>query len=519
VTRAPGYGPAPMRRPRPQARPLVAILFAFAALVGNHAAWAQSQATLPESLQPDVERARQAFPNLIEYSPRPGGVVISGVDPGALEALLARLTAGEFTPEIEAALRVLFQGIERQVGAVGALGRNVMQEIAGTTAVGGGKEALRGVARLLFEVMEAGNAYSILAQELLSEKLRCGAAAIGDEDLTREIATRVSPDVQFGVSHTDGTVADRYGLHDQANLYTVVADGPRVVATGGFGTIAISTDAGLSWATPATGTDEPLYAAAFGPEAEIWAVGRRGTVLHSTDNGRHFERIPTPFDRHFFGVSPLGPGEALVVGDYGLQLVRDREAGVWRCEPRDEDIILGRVVPAGGDAALVAEFGTLERLPGGRVPGERGRLSGVPEDVYLFDLWFDAAGEVGIAVGLAGTVLRSEDGGAHWAAVATGLDADLYGVGGADDRVVVVGERGVVAISDDRGRSFSRADRLALRLPFYDVALSDPDTGFMVGPRGLIVALRDGGERAEVVRGPGVEAPTAHDEDTEARRD
>jgi hypothetical protein len=468
---------------------------------------AQSQTLPPGTSMNEVRMVERAYPRLIEYSTRPGGLVVSGVDPAALETLLDQLAGGEFTPEIDAAVRLLVQGMSLRSGTVGALGRNLMQDIAGAAATGGGTAAVRGVSGLLFDVMEdLANPYSILAQDLLSEKMRCGAAAAGDDVLVREIAERTSPDREFAfVSRTDGTTADRYGLHDQADLFTVVAKGPRVIATGYFGTVVVSRDAGVSFRTPATGTDEPLYAAAFGPDEEVWVVGRHGTVLHSTDDGESFAPRPTPFDRHFFGVSARGPGEALVVGDFGLQLVRDAQADLWRCVPRDEDIILGRIVPAGPDRALVGEFGTIERLPGGRLPGHRGRLSSVPEDIYLFDLWFDASGQVGIAVGLSGTVMRSEDGGSSWALVDAGVDADLYGVGGAGERVVLVGERGTIAISDDRGRSFEHRTVPGLRLPFHDVALADPENGYLVGPRGLIVALREGGERFELVRGPGAE--------------
>jgi photosystem II stability/assembly factor-like uncharacterized protein len=465
----------------------------------------RAQTVLPDALMADVAVVDAAYPGLIEYGTRDGGLIVSGVDPAALDVLLEQLGEGAFTPEMEAAVRLILQGLSRQTGTLGALGRNLMQDIAGVTATGGGTAAVHGVTRLLFEVMEdLANPYSILAQSLLAEKMRCGAAAAGDDVLVREISKRTSPNREFAfLSETDGTIADRYGLHEQADLYTVIAQGQRVVATGYFGTVVVSRDAGASFRTPDTGTDEPLYAAAFGPGDAVWAVGRRGVVIQSTDGGESFVRSPTPFDRHLFGVSAGASGEVLVVGDFGLQLSRDPESGAWGCVPRDEDIILGRIVPAGADTALVAEFGTLERMPGGRQPGLRGKLSGVPDDIYLFDLWFDAAGEVGIAVGLAGTVMRSDDGGASWAPVEAGLDADLYGVGGAGDRVVVAGERGVIAISNDRGRSFEQHTVPGLHLPFYDVALGDADNGYLVGPRGLIVALREGGDRIEVVRGPG----------------
>ncbi len=496
---------------RPAVRFFTAIPLALSLLLALVHTPAESQTLLPETLMNDVGMVEQAYPQLIEYSTRPGGLVVSGVDPAALRVLLDQLGAGDFTPEMAAAVRLMLQGLSQQTGTVGALGRNLMLDITGVAASSGGTAAVRGVTRLLFELMEdLANPYSILAQNLLSEKMRCGAAAAGDDALVREIAERTSPDREFAfLSWTDGTIADRYGLHDQADLYTVVARGTRVIATGHFGTVVVSRDAGVSFRTPATGTDEPLYAAAFGPGEELWVAGRHGAVLHSTDGGESFTRRPTPFDRHFFGVSVLGSGEVLVVGDFGLQLVRDAQADLWRCVPRDEDIILGRIVPAGLDRVLVAEFGTLERLPRGRLPGRRGKLSGIPEDVYLFDLWFDASGQVGIAVGLSGTVMRSEDGGASWTPVAAGLDADLYGVGGAGDRVVVVGEGGVIAISDDRGRSFEQRTVPGLRLPFHDVALGDKENGYLVGPRGLIVALRDGGKYFEVVRGPGAKTASS----------
>lgn len=472
---------------------------------GPDAARAQSSDASAGIPPGDSEAVERAYPGLIQYASRPGGRVVAGVDPAVLQTLLDELAAGEITPDAEAAVRLVILGLSKQTGTLGALGRNITQDIAGAASSSGSPAAVRGVSSVLFDVMEdLANPYSILAQDLLSEKMRCGAAAAGDDALVHEIAERTRPDRGADLlSHTDGTMADRYGLHERADLYSVVARGPRVIATGYFGTVVLSEDAGASFRTPATGTDEPLYAAAFGPGQELWAVGRNGTVLYSTDGGERFERRPTPFDRHLFGVSAGAPGEALVVGDFGLQLVRDAAAGRWRCVPRDEDVILGRIVPAGPDRALVGEFGTLERLPGGHLPGRRGTLTGVPEDIYLFDLWFDDSGRVGIAVGLSGTVMRSEDGGATWAPVATDLDADLYGVGGAGQRVVVAGERGVVAVSDDAGRTFTQRVVPGLRLPFHDVAMADPENGYLVGPRGLIVALREGGERFEVLRGPG----------------
>ncbi len=209
-------------------------------------------------------------------------------------------------------------------------------------------------------------------------------------------------------------------------------------------------------------------------------------MLHSTDGARSFERRPTPFQRHYFGVVATGPGASLVVGDFGLQLATSDGGGSWTCLPREEDVILGRVVPAGPDALMVGEFGTLERLPGKEPPGKPGRVSGVPDDIYLFDAWFEPDGRVGLAVGLSGTVLRSEDGGESWSPLQTDFDADLYGVGGSGQRVWVVGESGFWAWSEDGGRSFQASGAASVSVSLHDISFDEAGRGFAVGLRGAI---------------------------------
>jgi photosystem II stability/assembly factor-like uncharacterized protein len=479
------------------------IALALVVVLGLVPVTGRGQSPLSEALADDLARAREAWPGLVQLDERAAGPVVMGAAEAPLAALLAELRAGRFPPGTRSALRVLFSGLASQTGMVAVRGRQLMQDAAGAAASSGAGPALRGLAALLAEVMEdPASAYSLLAQELLSEKLRCGAAARSDDELVRQIAERVNPDRAFPLAGTDGTVADRYGLHVGADLYSVIARGRDVVAVGRFGTLAVSRDGGASWYYPETGTDEPLHAAAFVPGSdELWVAGRSGVVLRSRDAGYSVERVAAPFDRHLFGIAARAAGDVLVVGDFGLQLVHER--GHWRCVPRDGDVVLGRIVPAAGDAVMIGEFGTIERLPGGRLPGRRAEITGVPDDVWPFDAWFDATGRTGLVVGLGGMVLRSEDGGAHWAPVRSGLSADLFGVGGYGTRVVVVGETGTIAVSDDLGRHFEPRPTPGPTEALHDVAFGDADTAFAVGPRGTILALRDGARRIEWLRGPG----------------
>ncbi len=461
-----------------------------------------ARAEVRPELAAEIERTRAAYPGLLSLAP--GDRFLVSVDDAALASLLDAVRAGRWSGELEAALGVAIEGLSRAQGPAATHGRFLLGEVAGRAAASGSRETLRGATRLLERFLEdQTHEYSLLAQELLAGKLRCGAASLGDRELVERIGARTNVDRERGLAGTDGTVADRYGLHERAGLYSVAARGSRVIAVGYFGTAVVSNDGGESWQTPATGTDEPLFAVALGPGDEVWAAGRAGALIRSADGGRSFARRATPFERHVLGLLAPRPGEALAVGDFGLQIHTTDGGDTWKCLPREEDVVLGRIVRAGDDAALAGEFGTLERLPGGMPPGRRGVLHGVPEDLYVFDVWFDEPGRIGVAVGLEGAILRSDDAGASWQRVRSDFDADLAGVGGSGERVVVAGEGGFLAVSSDGGASFTRARSPALPFPLADVELADSRRAFAVGPRGLVLRSDDGGESFRAVRGAG----------------
>lgn len=459
--------------------------------------------TINQIFEAGREAVIARYPGLLETEALRDGISLTGIGDDQIESLYAQIFAGEWNSDMALAFRTIFAGLSEQAGLVGVEGREILQALAGVAGESRNGEVLRGVASVLAEIMNnAAHPYTLLAQDLLSEKLRCGAASAGENELIVEIAAMVDPDRAYEFAGTDGTVGDRYGLHHAADLFSVATRGQQVVAAGYFGTLLVSHDSGETWSAPDTGTDEPLFAVSPGGEDEWWAVGRGGVVLHSTDGAQSFERRPTPFQRHYFGVIATGPGASLVVGDFGLQLATGDGGGSWTCLPREEDVILGRVVPAGPDALMVGEFGTLERLPGREPPGEPGRVSGVPDDIYLFDAWFEADGRVGLAVGLSGTVLRSEDGGESWAPLQTDFDADLYGVGGSAGRVWVVGESGFWAWSEDGGMSFEAGGAASVSVSLHDISFDEAGRGFAVGLRGAIFRT-DGTGRALVPVHPG----------------
>lgn len=68
----------------------------------------------------------------------------------------------------------------------------------------------------------------------------------------------------------------------------------------------------------------------------------------------------------------------------------------------------------------------------------------------------------------------------------------LLGVARAGDRLVAVGERGVVVLSDDHGRTWRQA-RVPVSVTLTTVAFADKHTGFAAGHFGVVLRTEDGG--------------------------
>lgn len=103
-----------------------------------------------------------------------------------------------------------------------------------------------------------------------------------------------------------------------------------------------------------------------------------------------------------------------------------------------------------------------------------------------------------VAVGSRGHVLTSRDR-RHWVQSPVPTRAMLNRVVSlADGRLFAVGHDGVILLSRDRGRSWSRQhEAISDQRPntLYDIAFVSPLRGYAVGAFGLLLATEDGGKR------------------------
>ena len=249
----------------------------------------------------------------------------------------------------------------------------------------------------------------------------------------------------------------------------------------------------------------------------IWAVGRKGRIIRSEDHGRNWAIQSSPVSTvHLQDIDAWDGHSAVVVGDqrtvlvtydagvtwdlkkiparvYGEQLLRVRveegtdrawvagamgsvlltedRGATWRMMHPEEDLSWnGVTVASDGAVWVVGEFGRMSRS------SDRGATwvevaAGAQQS--LMDLAFGARtvdGEAdvrpGVAVGLAGTVLVTGNGGEDWAPVEGVTPYHIYDVAWDEERFVAVGDGGQLLASDPTGRRW-KAGKLGRNNDFW----------------------------------------------------
>lgn len=314
----------------------------------------------------------------------------------------------------------------------------------------------------------------------------------------------------------------------EASLYAVTAKGSNAWAAGYWGTIQRSTDGGLTWVHAPTPTPKTLFGISFADDKTGWAVGAGGTIIRSTDGGATWVVQPVeltdemgsamPLDMNLFSVAAISPSEAWAVGDLGIVL-HTRDGEKWEKVGFDNVIYADDNVPerllnavvftSPTDGWIAGEFATLLRTTdGGQTWVGTRQISGAPEDLYLFNLGASAGGP-SAAVGLAGSVLVSSEGGSIWESRSVDTSAGLFAIAWNGEHGVAVGDRGVVFVSNDGGRTWTDAKRPPLFNWLAGVTFSGANTALVVGEAGIILRSEDGGATwvAAVTPGEKVDPP------------
>lgn len=138
-------------------------------------------------------------------------------------------------------------------------------------------------------------------------------------------------------------------------------------AVGAFGLMLHTTDAGVSWSRVAARLPNPdgnhLYAARHIGGA-LYVVGERGLVAVSSDRGRIFRNLKTPYEGSYFGVAGHSPAEVIVFGLQGKAFSTLDGGTSWRSVAGDTSASwTGATVLDGARVVLVGQQGDIHLQP------------------------------------------------------------------------------------------------------------------------------------------------------------
>lgn len=229
-----------------------------------------------------------------------------------------------------------------------------------------------------------------------------------------------------------------------AVLQGIVRAGDRLVAVGERGTVLLSDDNGATWRQAVVPVSSSLVAVQFVDEKLGWAVGHAGVVLHTVDGG---DSWTLQLDGR--RAAALELSSVLATGDES-RLAAAKQGVV---DGADKPLLAlsfsdahnGLVVGAYGMVMHTTDGGATWSSWAGRLPNPRGlHLYAIAQQgthLYL-------AGEQGL-------FMRSQDGGEHFKALSTPYEGSYFSLAvQADGAVLVAGLRGKVFRSVDLGQSF-----------------------------------------------------------------
>jgi photosystem II stability/assembly factor-like uncharacterized protein len=288
--------------------------------------------------------------------------------------------------------------------------------------------------------------------------------------------------IAFGAK---GNTAELRAAPVHEPFFCVSFRGPSTGVIGGRGgRIFRTTDAGQSWSPVAAAgvTENVLDFARSRDPQRIWAVGPRGTLLRSLDDGATWQDRSLGKDITLNGVTFVDDQEGWVVGEFGTILHTVDGGETWQ---RSEEI---------------------EGLPpyAEDVTEEVALRVGIPplskDDLYLFDVAF-VTPDTGYAVAAGGFVLTTVDRGKHWTATRAGTRNTLFKIvptpsGG----LIATGVLGTVVRQREKG--WAADEEISHRLFTWIRGMgfsADGALGLAVGGKASVLLSRDRGESWEML--------------------
>ncbi|WP_442114094.1 WD40/YVTN/BNR-like repeat-containing protein [Pseudomonas sp. NUPR-001] len=225
------------------------------------------------------------------------------------------------------------------------------------------------------------------------------------------------------------------------------------------------------------------------------AVGPRGHILFSDDNGGHWQQAQVPASADLNAVSFPSADKGWAVGNDGIILHSTDGGASW--QKQLDGRVLGEQVLAYYQAQSKA-LPSDERWP--TLIAESERLVQEGADKPLLDVWF-ADDQNGFAVGVFNLLLHTTDGGQHWTPWLERSDnpqaLHLTSLASIDGVLYITGEQGLLLQLADDGQHFTQLTTPS-RGTFFGV-IGKPGVLLAYGLRGHLWRSTDKGQQWQPV--------------------
>ncbi|MDH1664604.1 YCF48-related protein [Pseudomonas chengduensis] len=262
------------------------------------------------------------------------------------------------------------------------------------------------------------------------------------------------------------------------------------------GAVLHGVQGGTRWSREVLSTRSNLQAVAVSPGGVVVAVGNHGDLWLKTpeQNWRNTKLPVSEVGGKLLDVAFIG-GHFWVTGEMGALFRSGPEAGAWERVGEEQDVAFNAIRQGiGSDLWVAAEFGRLLRSRDGGLNWTTQELGNESLRSVSFE------GQVGVAVGNAGHVYVSQDGGDNWKAISLFASDHLRDVAVVDGLWSVVGDNGTYFQSrkPDGGWSNAALEFGGLGKGYFTRVLLVAGGSLLVGQQ---LAVIDGGQLTVVNAG------------------
>ena len=135
-----------------------------------------------------------------------------------------------------------------------------------------------------------------------------------------------------------------------------IGDANALLTIGAYGLAYVSSDSGASWESIKYQLPNPMGAHLYDVDSladTVFIAGEMGTILRSTNGGKDYESVESPYDGSFFGLCMLSPENVIVYGlkghaytssdggDHWQKSTIASEASINACTVIGKDVYLG----------------------------------------------------------------------------------------------------------------------------------------------------------------------------------